>query len=465
MVEKNYKGNFKEYNLYGYAPPFDARFSKDEKGCLIGEDFRNTERYKEYKEAGFNTLLAQMTALYSGEEWESSQTKKVMDLACSVGIEKVVLLDKTIMELSRVKGGLIGAGKEFNSESELDERVAQTMKDYKNHKAFYGVQIVDEPSFEQFESIGQIYRSIKRVCPTAFVQCNLFPLAPYRMINAKFPQGRDIFDRFEKYVEGFLDATGADYFMYDCYPFESKPVFMPMFLRGLQISANIAKKRYCEFHFVAQAFSMKLCGKNYHLKPTTTDMIWQINLLLAHGVNDFGYYTYWSKCVYDENCEWYPDDSGMLTVKGEKTATYYDVKSSNEKIGRLAPVLSHFAFNKTTFALASFRAYPSYENYIYSEDNPRLKVFKTDKEQAIINEFINGDGEYLYALVNATPSGYTYPDGEAQNSTVVFKEDYDYADVYINGWQTVEIKDNTLSVSLKIGEAAYIIPFKKGVER
>lgn len=457
MVEEFDKKEFKEYVLYGYAPPPDGKSSAD------GKDYRTVDRYKEYKEAGFNALLSQMTALYSGEEWDTSEAKRVMDTAYAAGIGKVILLDKTLMELSRVVGGLIGENKAFASERELDETVARCMKDYRTHKAFYGVQIVDEPSAEQFESIGQVYRSVKRACPNAFVQCNLFPLAPYRMINSKFPQGKDVFDRFEKYVEGFLDATGADYFMYDCYPFEPKPSFMPMYIRGLQISAKIAKKRGCNFYFVAQAFSMNFRGSGMHVKPNAVDMSWQINLLLAHGVKQFGYFTYWTKNLQDENGECYPDDSGMLTKNGEKTQTYFDVKAANAKIKKLAPVLSNFKFNKTSFTAAGFRSYPCYENYIYGEENSRIKEFKTDKEQALLNEFANENASgYLYVLANVTPSGYAYLDGEEQRSTITFSDEYDAADVFINEWKKINLKDNTLSLNLKIGEAAYILPYKTG---
>lgn len=460
MVEKYYKEQLKEYVLYGYAPPPDGRSSAD------GKDYRTVERYKEYKEAGFNALLAQMTALYCGEKWEISEAKRVMDAALVAGIDKVILIDKTIMELSRVVGGLIGKDKAFESECELDETVARSMQDYRNHEVFYGVQIVDEPSAELFESIGQVYRSIKRVCPSAFVQCNLFPLAPYRMINAKFPQGKDLFERFEKYVEGFLDATGADYFMYDCYPFEPKPSFMPTYIRGLQLSAKIARKRGCKFYFVAQSFSMAFRGSGMHVKPTAVDMRWQINLLLAHGVRQLGYFTYWTKNVKDENGESYPDDSGMLTKDGEKTQTYFDVKAANAKIKTLAPILSDFEFNKTSFTAAGFRSYPCYENFIYGEENPRVKAFKTDKEQALLNEFTGKNtDEYMYVLVNSTPSGYVYTDGDEQHSTITYNDAYDAADVFINEWQTVKLKDNTLSLNLRIGEAAYIIPYKTGGEK
>lgn len=463
MIEKFYRsGNDESCVIYGYTPPPDGRYILNDEKYFTGEDYRSVERYKEYKEAGFNTLLSQMTALYSGEEWESSDAKKVMDVAYAAGIDKIILLDKKIMELSRVVGGIVGEGKEFCSEYELDELIALRMKDYSKHTAFYGVQIVDEPSKDQFLSIGQIFHSIKRVCPKAFVQCNLLPLSPFRMTCNRFPQGIDIFDKFEKYIEAFLDATGADYFMYDCYPFEETPKYMPLYIRGLQISANIAKKRGCKFYFVAQSFSMKMNGIMQHIKPTTVDLSWQTNMLLAHGVGQFGYYTYWSKIGYLDNDEYYDYDSGIMTADGKKTTAYYDVKRENEKIQKLFPVLSQFRFNKTTFAAGSFRSYPCYENYIFSENNLRIKSMITDKEQILLNEFVNEkENLHLYALVNATPSNFVYPDGEEQCSTIVFDDDYDCADVFISDWKTIEIKDKTLSINLKIGEAAYILPYKK----
>ena len=50
-----------EFLTYGYTGPTDGTWFRDDEQYNTGEDYRTEERYREYKEAGFNTLLIQGT--------------------------------------------------------------------------------------------------------------------------------------------------------------------------------------------------------------------------------------------------------------------------------------------------------------------------------------------------------------------------------------------------------------------
>ena len=208
----------RKMHLYAYAPPPDFRFEADGVKSPIIEDFRTVERYKEYKECGFNILLAQTSGLYNGEPRETSITKMVMDRAYEEGLEKVIITDERIRLLSMKEGGLLGEGRLFADEEALDKHVAELMAPYKDHPAFYGVLFRDEPKWTMFKTMGQLWKSIKHICPKAFIQCNLLPMVVLSMTNSWFPEGGDLFDRFKRYLSMFVDETGADYIMYDNYP-------------------------------------------------------------------------------------------------------------------------------------------------------------------------------------------------------------------------------------------------------
>ena len=252
------------FDIYGYSPPSKLDIGID--GGLVlqtGLEFRTVERYQEYKAAGFNMLLMQSSGKYQGEPWETSDCKLVMDRAHQAGIDRIIVLDERLMMLSFEKDGLIGEGKKFASVEALETYVADCMEPYKTHPAFYGVQLKDEPEYLHFTAIGQLYKAIKKVMPNAFVQCNLLPYVGMGFANKAYPRmddGGDMQSRYADYLEAFLDATGADYIMYDQYPFQADKgygtVFNQMYFCCMQIVANVCKKRGVKFYFVLQSFSM-----------------------------------------------------------------------------------------------------------------------------------------------------------------------------------------------------------------
>ena len=199
-----------KFECYCYTPPNDGKWI-DEGGVVrySGQDFRTVERYKEYKDCGFDILLMQTAGKFDGTEaWEESNAKKVMDKAWEAGIEKIIMTDIRLqhlsegivyfdengkpypdgktrinysdandngvkMEIDLLSERLVCADGPFQTEAELDEYVSYCMAPYKDYHGFYGVQLKDEPNFKLVTFYGETYRSIKRVCPTAFIQYNL----------------------------------------------------------------------------------------------------------------------------------------------------------------------------------------------------------------------------------------------------------------------------------------------------
>ena len=152
MFEKYYENKDVVFNVYAYSPP------GSEKGdYVVGKPFdgmRTVERMKEYKDVGFNMVMSGCTATYYGEEWETSACKKMMDIVYEAGIDKYIVGDQSFYELSRNIGGVIGEGKPFANEDELDAFVANRIKDYSKHPAFRGIYLADEPHYYFFKSFG-----------------------------------------------------------------------------------------------------------------------------------------------------------------------------------------------------------------------------------------------------------------------------------------------------------------------
>ena len=295
------KNQDKKMNIYGYGAPVNGLIYVQ--GLPYqGQDHRTAENYQIYKDCGFNTAFPITSGNYWSEKWKDSNAKFVMNICEKVGIDKVIVLDEILRLFSLQWDGIIGVGdilsqdkkrvirKKFKDEAELDAFVKERMSVYVSEPTFYGVQLVDEPKAAMLKAVGQVYRSIKRVCPKAFVQCNLFPLFFYYdksviFFNYEDDDTCDFQGLYRKYVETFLDETGADYILTDRYPYHDgigNDVFNYYFL-SFQMLNEIARERNVKLHFVVQSFGGYEGGKRVYRFPNPQEMALQIHTCLAFG--------------------------------------------------------------------------------------------------------------------------------------------------------------------------------------
>ena len=127
-----------EFITYGYTGPTDGTWFRDEEQYNTGEDYRTVARYREYKEAGYNTLLLQGNDPYRGEPFETSKLKEIMDMSQEAGIERVIVFDTRIESLSCSEKPIVGEGCQFATEEELVAYIQTCLSDYKDHPVFYG---------------------------------------------------------------------------------------------------------------------------------------------------------------------------------------------------------------------------------------------------------------------------------------------------------------------------------------
>jgi hypothetical protein len=456
MFEKYYNNEKVEFNFYSYAAP-----GYETGDYVLGQPtemgFRTVERYREYRDVGFNMVMSGTVGTYYGEEWETSMCKKVMDIAYEAGVEKYVVGDQEMYLLSKTKGGLIGEGKRFDSEKSLDEFVANRIKDYSQHPAFHGVYFVDEPHYYYFESFGQLYRSIKRVCPKAFVYCNLLPLDTLRWMDERYPKGGDLLERRSKYLNMFLDETGADYLMYDDYTFCYDKENKVLLLRCLQNAAEICRDRKKTFSFVAQSFSMKICGKDYYWTPNEQEMRYQLHLLLGFGVRELGFFTYLPHGA--GGGEEFPDDGAMMNKSGERMPLYYITQKLIKEVKKIIPVVTKFEYRHSAYEVATFQSFLKQLDYARNEKLDNVDGFTTDREGVMINELYDEtNDQYLYRVINMTEVRCEETAGVAQNTEIAFDKKFKYADVFIDGeWRKQELADGKLTVSLLPGDSAYVL--------
>ena len=474
----DYSASTLQYDFYGYSASSDGTWYIDNVKYTAGEDFRTVERLKEYKDVGMTIYFPQMTAAYYGQDYETSETKKALDMALEAGLKKVIVLDTRILELSKPAEenavGLIGEGKEFATEAELDAKIAEYMAPYKDHEAFYGVMLGDEPFRYHVTNYGEVYRSIKRVNPDCFVQYNLNPISSAMndglldkicpSLEAGEGEGMTLEEqkilRYEKYIRAFMDATGADYIQYDQYPLKSADSVDNYYILGMQLIAKLAKEYNANFYFVSQTYG-QTDGQSNPRKLSEADLYWLNNMSVGFGIKQISYFTYWTKA--DNNVEHFIDGNSFITWYGEKTNIYHWMKQIMEEEQKLAPTILNFEYSTSkvyTVAPTVFNSMHALKT-LETEDFKALTEVSINKEVALVTELYDETQQnYMYMVQNVVDP--IYKGSKAYQTTVLtFGKEYTHAVKFVKGERSiVELESGgKLTLKHKPGEATYVIPY------
>lgn len=476
----DYSDSNLQYDFYGYTAASGGTWNIDGVEYSAGEDFRTVERLQEYKDVGMTIFFPQDQGGCS-DNYEASDAKKMLDLALEAGMDKVILQDGRIQILSKSDGSLIGEGKKFASEEELDATIASYMKDYTQHEAFYGVMLGDEPFYNMAEAYGQVYNSIRRIHPDCFIQYNLNPITAgvginkngMRNIDIRFPQleegdegygenldeDTEIILRYKKYLRMFMDATGADFLQYDQYPMRHAEKLDEYFILGFQVATEIAKEYDAKFYFVSQTYG-QTDGVANPRKLKQEDLYWINNMTIGFGAKMISYFTYWTK--RDNNAEHFVDGQSFITWHGERTKIYDWMKQIMAEEQKFAPTILNFDYNtskvyvQTPTVFNSAHAVKKYE----TADFTALKNVEINKETALVTELYDEDQKYYMYMVQNVVDSINKGSKAFQTTTLTFDSQYKYAAVYVKGERTLKKLDNgKLTLKHRAGEASYVIPY------
>lgn len=478
------------FNSYAYSGPNNGTYRIDDVVYDTGVNLMTEEHLGDYKAVGLNIWLPQsdlnISSGYNESVWEN-EIKPYMDMAHKLGL-KVILNDQNIQWLSYQNCPLIGEDdptteeKEaygFADEAELDAFIAKCSALYKDHPAFYGLMLGDEPRPYKVTAYGQTYASIRRVLgDDVFIQYNLLPGDVGYHEDARFPELTEEEDdpnfteyertlkQYEKYLNLFLDALpGIGYLQYDDYPVHNG-FYDEDYIASLQVAAKVAAERGLELHIVSQTFSMYTSGPDSFLHwkaPTKQDLQWMNNILLGFGVKEIHYYTYVTRGSSRTDGEFFIDGASFITRMGEKTQVYHSMQEILANNQKFAPVIKQFDYQGSK----SYRVRPN--NFDVTQvgtmDNSyvfkKLKDVSINKEIAMVTELYDSDNDnYMYMVMNMLGSGC---EGSRafQTTTLTFSSEYTHVVVYKNGVGTPQKLEagNKLTVKLAAAEAVYVLPY------
>ncbi len=514
---------------YGYSSITDGQWTVDGNNQVSNPtDYRELQAtYDTYAASGLNIMLAQNAFSTDKSGW--ADTSRYLDMAANAGL-KVILTDWHIQnasaplkagskgpELSSESDGYgpwvlasdlndDGTGKtaavqeyldlvkaagltmnttRFKDQNALDAYLMGEIKHYKDHPAFYGVMLADEPSYHNAYCYGKVYQSLKRIAPEMYVQYNLLPLEQtlstikYRypgLSNKSSASNTELENAYKAYVTGFIDAMGTDYIQYDDYPFKSAeegilfwtdtvPYVDNTALRNIQLIAEIAAERGLDVKVVTQTALMHTGGKDgpVHIrKITEADARWLNNYLMGFGVKQINYFTYWTKASNSSTGEWYDDGGSFVNRDGTMTEVYNIMKAIMAENTAFAPTISNFNYSDSHVYGTNNDSNLNNDHISWSssltDSNYSFKWLAgvtTNKEYTLVTELYDEENyNYMYMLMNTIDTYY----GGTQSVTVTL--DSKVASFYVyspNGSRTL-VTGNTYTVSLTAGQAIYIMP-------
>lgn len=488
-----YDGTDKHFDYYAYHSISDGKWVVDGDEFTTGEDFRTVERIREYKDAGMTILLPQSKASITyGTQEELDVLKHVMDISVEGGIDKVIVSDYRFVILCREmsEGGIIGEGettdenikntlkfdKKFKDEAALDAYVRECIDQYKDHEAFYGVLLQDEPNYKMATAYGQVYKSIKRVCPDAYIQVNLLPMENTTFKNYPPLEGKEDVDeagrdsadvpldelvaRYRLYVSAFLDATGCPYLQYDQYPMTASKGIIGDYIRSFQESAEMCKERGIELKHIAQTISYTNNGQLNRRQITEDDARYLNNMMLGFGVKQIMYYTFWTKSE-NNTAETTIDGSCFIDWYGNKTDLYYFMQEIIKENSEFENVILNFDYSSSCTYSITPTVYSDSQVSMAKEGTfKKVTSVEIDKECALVTELYDAKKDnYMYMLQNVVNPVYKGRNAY-QTITVSFPAEYQYVSVFKNGKRSeVKLVNGQFAVSQTSGEAVFVIPY------
>ena len=473
-----------EIDLYGYVNPTNGDYSYDGIPMNSGKDCRTVEYFKDYMDAGFNVAFARydsaLPAEATAETWQTSNTKKLCDVAYEAGLKKILITDTYFDRLVRYSGGkLVGSDEsdKYADLDEMDEDILKRISIYKDTPGFYGVIMMDEPLYKDFDNYALVYKSLKRVMPEIYVHNNLHFCYVSSGIytdeaawKEKYGKEPTLGEKYTDYIYSFLEKTGVENLAVDIYPFTDLPEErIKLYFWNIQLLQKACAEYGAKLSFVMQSIGFTQ-GETISKRAVNKNDMWlQMNTLLGFGAKTLAYYTYFP----------YPSKGANNTVigtfidwNGEKTSVYYNGKEINNAVRKFDNVLLHYDFMGAKMHLNSTIQNGSVAHYLGREstefDNSWqhtvLKSLTQDNDALLVSELKDGKNDlYMYMIMNAVDSLYSN-NGIMSYTECTFTAEfpgYDWVAEFDCGELTyVKLDNGKYTKTLSSGYAVYLIPLK-----
>lgn len=474
----DYYSSGKQFDFYSYISPTNGTYTVDGESYFGGEDLQTVESYKEMLDCGFTILYVNNNSAYYTGDWDTSEAKKCFELGYQAGFRKILIEDRRLIYLA---GGtpLYGDAKSpFNSQEELDDKVAEYLSTYVNMPGFYGVQIQDEPTAAVAKAYGQLYKSLKRVGKERFgiddlyVHINFLPVGvgDLTMYASEYENYRDA---YSKYYDIFLQETGAKLISADTYAFRGGN-FYPGFYSGIQVMRERATLADADISYVLQSFQAYTGTTEVFRMVDKSCMYLEMNSLIGFGSKEFGYYTYMPHTSIDSANGGDAGVGSFLTRSGERTNIWYGAQSLFADAQKFAPVVLNYDFKgakmytrtPATYKISNYftswseNKYNTTCDWDNSYEFAKIKSVEQDNDISLLTEMYDEENSlYMYMVQNIIDPINSRIGRTEMNVSVEFSDEYDWVAEYDCGeLRYVKLNNGKYEKTLSAGYAVYLIP-------
>lgn len=490
----NYQNNDDQFTTFAYSGIYHNWWATgaglNREKTYFDESLYTAENLKKYKDAGLNTLFINYVFNYNGVANTVSSDgdrvpwtmTEILDMAWAQGL-KCLIFESNLHALSGAynnekytwreendKFSLINSGytygkNTFETQEDLDAFVYDCLDDIKDHPAFYGVSLIDEPRYTTFHAISEVYHAIKKAAPNAYVHMNLNPLTP-GIETVKYCNDGSLSTKaaYKKYLEDFYNIVQPqENICYDDYPVHGDNDKMHSIkvdhLRNAQLVAEFCKEKGLRFDKVFQTCAFKT-GVWVCRTPSERDMYWQMNIGMAMGIKQFSYWTYFP--VVNEGNEYYEPTASFVDRNGNPNPIYYSMQKIHTEMQSMAKALMHFEYQG--LHKYSKPMVPGDSGFFGGVSNDTLKYVASVEQDSggllLVTELYDEEkNQYGYYVVNATDTSSLIDLTDIKVS-VKFSGNFKKVQTYRNGVpKNSFLKDGKATFYLTSGEGVFLLPY------
>lgn len=251
-----------------FAPQSQALFEK-----------QRSAAFADMKEMGATLLLGTYPQI----------TDKMLDWAQEVGM-KVMIYD-------------------VNVEYMTPEDAVAYVNRFKDHPAYYGIQIADEPSNARLEGMSDVCKAIRKADPDHPLWVNLLPIyAGYPSIKA-----------YEDYIDLYIEKVNPNVITFDNYGIIHGDTIRDDFYLNTELFMERSRKHNIPL------WTFDICSEHgAYVNLTLEKLRWQVSNQLATGSKGIQWFT------YGQPSEEFKTPA--IDANGNKTETYYELQKVNSEI-------------------------------------------------------------------------------------------------------------------------------------
>jgi hypothetical protein len=326
--EKPYEFNLSDTPVYKYqfwnqdqdslpigvwSDPPAANFA----GIYNNPDLINEQQYAWIKESGVNVVYG----LYNNIVLNKEDVMRSLDLSEQYDITYLV-------RDSQVTGSY---------DDDDIELLRNTLNLYKEHPAFGGSMVVDEPGTASFANLGNLHKNYQTIVSDRAFYINMLPnyASKNQLVNGAV--GGTLNDStitYERYMNSYINQVKPDFYSYDFYPFvgmEYAKMRSGYFAQMAQIR-EITLNAGIPFWTFIQASSWAPGSLRV---PNQAEIYWQVATSIAMGAKGIQYFMYYTSM--EQGAESF--SGGMVDQNGNKNPMYDYVKNANMHLKTIESII------------------------------------------------------------------------------------------------------------------------------